>query len=244
MLLPLLAACGDLDPLPQVEAGFDDPVPTVRFGDGLPSLASLARHWDAGRPLEAVVEAWRDSWALPPSQGERIRNEAVRAAAPLLLANLEPELAEGALAGVEEALNGVQRTFDGRPPRELSGSLSAAAAEGDRAREARDRGDLEGTLVHALLAADHLRATTPEALARILVREAEDELGRFPGAPSYSRLSRERAERLLRGAREALADDQPTLALRRAWYALGLLRSGEEAEADPMPPTELENPPR
>jgi hypothetical protein len=74
--------------------------------------------------------------------------------------------------------------------------------------------------------ADYLPASEPRALAAALIHAAE---ARFADVVRHdepvSRLQRERADRLLRGAREAVVEEDFPLAIRRAYYARQLLRS-------------------
>lgn len=74
--------------------------------------------------------------------------------------------------------------------------------------------------------ADYLPASEPKALATALIHAAET---RFADVvrndEPVGRLQRERADRLLRGAREAVVEEDFPLAIRRAYYARQLLRS-------------------
>jgi hypothetical protein len=87
-------------------------------------------------------------------------------------------------------------------------------------------GDRAAALERTLEAADVLAATTPRGVALSLTRAAESALVVAQRTPP-DRLSAEelqRAARLVRSAREALADGDYERAIRRAYYARQLLK--------------------
>lgn len=170
-----------------------------------------------------ALERWRASWDLPPEEGRRAR------------ADLYPDLAAGLAAQVgREALReevalltaGVLRaetiSADGLPEHVAEG-IREAVEQRSLAVEALQRGDAPGAVEAVLRGGDALREVGPEAVARALVGEVEERMGRLsPDAP-YSQQDQERLRRLVRGGRQALEMGDWSLAIRRAFYAKGLL---------------------
>ncbi|TVP42115.1 MAG: hypothetical protein EA350_17465 [Gemmatimonadales bacterium] len=237
LVLSLLwvSGCGDLDTGPSVELLDDDPMVSLHFSDRLPTLPALIERWAPGRGLAPFVDAWQGSWELPAARGEPARRDAVEGALPLMM-DVVPRTAldeafrqvDNAIRGAEEALGASLSSRTGSL--ELTSSLGLAARHRDAARSARESGNDLTQLRHLLLASDALRSTTAGPLAVAFVEQAEVELRRIQGSETYPPVTRQRAERLLEGAREALDVGQPALALQRAWYALGLLRAGESMD--------------
>lgn len=230
MLPGFLAACGDLGPLDDVSLDADEPVPALRFGGELPSLPALVRRWAPADGLGPAVEQWEVSWSRPEEEGVRERVAANRAAAPSLLEAMPPGETLRLARKVDDVFAALDELAGRGLPAGIEGPLSDARDAREEARLRGERGEEALQLAHLLETTDHLRRTTPGAMARVLVSGVEEELRRNSGVPSYSEERRTRIERLLAGAREALATDEPALALRRAWYAAGLL------EDAPPPP--------
>jgi hypothetical protein len=254
-ILLLGVGCGDMEPGALVAVETDSPVPTLHLGRDLPSLPGLVDQWGRQLPLAELESRWAASWALPEEEGLRIRSEAVQA----LVLVLEPHLSENELGEevrrVREGLDGVSRAMDGLELATLDGPVADASRAGERASAALEAGDRAAALRWALEASDHLRRATPEVLAQALIRETEEALkilegdssvpsipsppstGRNSGAGAYSEVTRARVHRLLLGARDALEEGDPARALRRAWYAVGLLESSSDGP-DRMEPDE------
>jgi hypothetical protein len=148
----------------------------------------------------------------------------------------EAELADAAFARAERAgdldaaLSAVKTRIalleSARLPDELVGPvLWEGRRRLDRAEQARAAGDLGGAWQAVRDLADDLPAAEPRVLADALILDAEDRLLEMRTHPQLTRLDRERADRLLRAAREAAADADYPLAIRRAYYARQLLRA-------------------
>lgn len=232
-----IQGCGDLDPVELVAVEADAPVPSLLLGRDLPSLPGLVAEWGAGLSLEELESRWTGSWTLPEDEGRRVRSEAGQALALVLESRVATRELEGAVHRVEEALGLLSVALEGRELSALEGPVAEASQAADRAVAALDTGDRAGAIRWSLEASDHLRRATPEVLARTLIHETEAMLafaaegpgrtvpGRNPTADSYSGETRSRVLRLLSGAQEALEAGEPARALRRAWYAVGLLRA-------------------
>ncbi len=84
---------------------------------------------------------------------------------------------------------------------------------------------MEG-LRYVLEGSDILREVGPEAVARALVAEVAELHGRLSDSDTYSEQEWERLGRLVTGGRQALEDEDWVRAIRRAYYAKGLLTDG------------------
>lgn len=237
--LMVLVGCGDLDTGPVVAAGTEDPVVSLHFSERLPTLPALAERWAPGLGLEPILASWNSSWELSADRGEPLRRDAVEAAVRVM-EDVVPRTAldqayrqvDEAIRAAEEAL-GTSLTTEAAGAREaedrflVTGPLATAAEHRERARAAREAGEAGDQLRHLLLASDALRSTTAEALALVFIEQADVSLRRISESDPYAQVTVERVERLLAGAREALDTGQSTLALQRAWYAVGLLRASD-----------------
>lgn len=202
----------------------------------LPDLASQLLESDRISAEDAsALEQARALWLEAAEVGEpaistRMREEAYALAAPALartygeieLADVHDRLqrwialAHGALGG--DAASDIARTLD------------AGAALLDRARAAEARGERQEAFRVTLAAADLLLSTTPAAVAMRLIVDAEQVLEAAKSvdveddaADDGRARSISRAERLLRGARQAVSEGDHARAIRRAYYARQLL---------------------
>lgn len=110
----------------------------------------------------------------------------------------------------------------------LRQTLEAVRARLADAAAAQQAGDNAGAVRALMSAADALEGATPGAVAQRLVERAQRDMvvsdsGARSGALDGVPTNRERAVRLLRGAREALSAQEYDLAIRRAFYAAELL---------------------
>lgn len=241
--MSLLAGCRDapMDPLvslvtPETAAAVDVPL-------ALPDLADLVQRTGIATPAADWVELWQASWTQPagardgsgagtdfgvdgPGPGlgdepELIREEAVRRVAPLLADSL-------GLGGVSSALAPLLRIEQdlgslSDAPGDLLPSILAVRSRIDEARQALAAGQAIRALEAGLTASDQLRSIGPTAIARTLIARADRALMATVGANTVDELSVSRGERMLDGARRALADDEVERAVQRAFYAVQLL---------------------
>ncbi|TVR63566.1 MAG: hypothetical protein EA422_09115 [Gemmatimonadales bacterium] len=219
----LLTGCGDLLAPEPVEVTAEESFPTLRYHTDLPTLPRILRWSSRGREFARLIESWEASWELPRSEGEPLRSEVRRAAAPLLASRLERQDLVAPIRELERTFRRIDELLGGEFPLHLAPTLAAARSHQEQAEAALADEDVERSILHLLGAADHLRATTPETLALELVTEAEETFRRVSGVVSYPEEERLRAERLLVGARTALDGGDPVLALQRAWYSLRLM---------------------
>jgi hypothetical protein len=238
--------------------GYDEWVARWRSTWDEPGPDSPAERREAVEVMAALLASTLPSSAL--DQAFRQVDDAIRSAEailgspllPLAVTHGKPAPTSASPSG-DPASPGPRR--EAAPPREaafpdlrggevlrqpggdaLEGSLVRAARHHALAEEAHRREDASMRLLHTLLAADELRGTTAGPLARTFLAQAEAELRRFSRDRSYNEVTGDRAERLLRGAHEALQVNQPALALQRAWYALGLIRAAQALDAPLVPP--------
>jgi hypothetical protein len=102
--------------------------------------------------------------------------------------------------------------------------VRAVVAAGARAEA---HGDLARALEAYLSASERLRLLTPRAVAGRLVREGVAALAAVGAVEEGTEeaLARHRADRLLKGARQALERGDFELAIRRAYYGRELMRA-------------------
>ncbi len=219
----VLCGCGDLLAPEPVEVEAKESFPPLRYQADLPTLPRILRWSARGREFTRLIESWEASWALPREEGEPLRAEVRRAAAPLLAPRLHERDLAAAIRELDRTFRRIDELLEGDFPLHLAPTLEAARAHQREAEASLAMDDQEGAVLHLLGAADHLRATTPETLARELLVEAEETFRRVSGVHSYPGEEAARAERLLVGARSALRNGDAVLALQRAWYSIRLL---------------------
>ncbi len=230
----LMAGCGDLTGSDEVEIVAAESLAALQFGSELPSLDAALARWGRGLPLDGARNGWKASWERPSLEGRALRTEAIRGAAPALVDRMsEPELGQ-LLGDFERAVRGVEGISGDSYPAGLVPALEEARALREGARTAFDAGQRAVALEALLLGSDALREVTPSMLASELLGCIEALDRRMRVGDSYSGLEQEidRIRRLEAGARMALDDGVPILALRRAWYAFRLhqeIEGGPEA---------------
>ena len=174
-----------------------------------------------------AVEVWATSWDVPEADGRSTRETTYAE----LTARFADELGRGGVAEQADLLfEGIRRARAlpevGLPDRIRSGILEAEQAHALAARALRSD-DTDDALVHVLRGSDALREVGPEAVARTLVAEVETARRRVSTADAYTEQDIERIERLVQGARLAIEEGDWVRAIRRAFYANGLLAGGD-----------------
>lgn len=216
-----MAACRDasVDPLAAIVAS--ETRSTLALRPELPALPDLATRAGIDGSAAGAVELWNTSWQDDGSEALELRAEAYRRIAPELGKVLGREEARRVVADLGVALDAVG-TLD---PDSLGPGLQV---EVDRARALHRQAegslaadDLTGTFALTLEASDALRSVAPPAVARSLLARARRALDE-PDGP-VDAMEQERALRLVEGAERALADEDWSLAVRRAFYACQLL---------------------
>lgn len=217
LVAALLTACGDSP---------TDPMAGLVAGDtGLAALAlelPLPAPLDDGRS-EAAAAAWRASWTRPVLEGREVRDDLYRTLA-------RARARQGDEAALAEAVGLLQSGLRQASALELDvlpAFLAAGVAEARARARAADRAALAGDAARAwedlFRGADALREIGPEAVARTAVARAEAAHRRIQADGPYTQKERERVQRLLWGGRQALEDGDWAGAIRRAYYAEGLL---------------------
>ncbi|MEX2531305.1 MAG: hypothetical protein WD960_11080 [Gemmatimonadota bacterium] len=219
-LLLLLAGCGDRDRYRGIQVTSPETVPALDFNGDVTALPALVSSWGEGRVAGELVERWRSSWEMSHESGREVRAGIHREVAPALAERASQVEMGQALESLDRAVRGAESLLGGayRGPGLLP-ALRIAEMEQERAGAALAGGNRILAVQHLLAGTDALQSVTPEAIARSLIVEGELSLrqARADGE------ERRRAERLLDGARAALEDEAPVLALRRSWYAVRLL---------------------
>lgn len=238
LLLFVAAACADArDPVSLVTTS--QTAPALDLESALPTLSALvARVLAPGAPAVPAVAAdgLLDAlavWTDAPGTGDDAAVEAERGRARHMAAPLLAELIDPAQVSEMGRRMRLWAAIGMSLPTEVDPSLTQAVRVArvalDQADESRADGDVVGAMEATMAAADVLQETTPHAVAERLVHNARASLtstmaSEAQGAAGADSTTLGRAERLLRGAEEALAGGRYTLAIQRAYYAGQLLR--------------------
>jgi len=222
----LMAACQDAPTDPIARIVTPETAVSVALGVVLPEPELWLGETEADPSLLDAVARWRMSWDLPAGEGrparEGLHAELARGLAPVLgpgrVKEEEARLAEG-IARARELPE------DDLGP-EIVIRLGDAAVARARAARALRLGDPVEGLRYVLEGSDILREVGPEAVARALVAEVAELHGRLSDDETYSQQDRDRLGRLVIGGRQALEDEDWVRAIRRAYYAKGLLTDG------------------
>ena len=221
-----MAACQDAPTDPVARIVTPETAVSVALGVVLPEPEMWLDDEAAAPELVDAVARWRLSWDRPVAEGRPIR-ESLHAE---LAQGLLPTLGPGGVKEEEERLaEGVARAQE-LPEADLGPEIVARLSDAQRAHTLAFRalrgGDAEEGLRYVLLGGDILREVGPEAVARALVSEVEELQRRLSESDSYSEQEAERLDRLVLGSRQALEDQDWVRAIRRAYYAKGLLTDG------------------
>ncbi len=187
-----------------------DPVAWVG-GDGLSVEESVA------------LEAWRDSWTMEPARGAATREGAYVVLSESVVRRTGADSLAAEIARLTGAVTRALVVGGRTLPQELADGLRSSYDALSSAAAARAADDPRSAAEHMLRGADALREISPEDVARALVAEVEERFRRISSGDPYSEQDLERAERLVRGGRQALDARDWVLAIRRAYYARALL---------------------
>lgn len=221
-LLPLLLwGCRDspTDPLQGLVAGETD-LAALSLELPLPSPAGLVP--DEAEAAEAVTR-WRRSWEEPVLAGRATREELYPELGRLMAERVGSPEPTGDMALLGAGVRRAEELLERGLPAFLDAGIREAAAAHDRARRAVAAGDRARAWEGLLRGSDALREVGPEAVARTAVGRCEASLRRIPEDHAYSEKELERIRHLVRGSRQALEGGDWALAIRRAYYAEGLL---------------------
>ena len=224
--LLLMVGCRDAPTDPVARIVTPETAVSVALGVVLPEPELWLDAEQADPALLDAVVSWRMSWDLPAAEGRPVRDEL----RPELARGLAPILGPGRVKEEEVRLaEGIARAKE-LPEDDLGPEIvvrlgDAAVAHARAARALRAGDPVEG-LLYVLEGSDILREVGPEAVARALVAEVAELQGRLSDSDTYSQQDRERLGRLVTGGRQALEDEDWVRAIRRAYYAKGLLTDG------------------
>ncbi len=181
--------------------------------------------------LARASAMWLDADSMPEARARAVRERAYALAAPVLADGIDPAFLQEAFDDLQAWIDTARPAVDLGAVPQLKVTLQEGAEGLAAARGAAQAGDTVLALRATLRAADALRETTPPVVAVRLIRSTETKLARAahdridpnPDPRDRRAVALARARRLLAGAREAIADDDPVLAIRHAYYADRLL---------------------
>lgn len=218
-----LAGCRDAPTDPMVGLVAEEAYAALALGVSFPDPATWVTDDELTTSGARALESWRASWDLPAEEGHELREEAYDALAADLEPVVTPERLQEELARLNEAVLRARGLGLEEIPEHVAQGIDRAEAQNLAARAAFDEGDVTHALGALVRGADALREVGPEAVARALQGEVEERLRRISEADSYTDQDMERLQRLMRGGRQALDEGSWGLAIRRAFYAKGLL---------------------
>lgn len=214
-----VSGCHDSPTDPTASLVAEETHSALHLDASLPSLPDLAAREGVEDHVAEPVGQWVVSWERSEAEGRRLREDAYRAATPALADALGRPGVARAVEDVALALEATRDlTADAVPATMLDRLVRARAHHAD-ARAALAAGDNAVALDAALRASDAFREVGPHSVALALVVRAE---GALAGA-SLDEQVHERTERLVRGAREAIDEEDWSRAIQRAFYACQLL---------------------
>ena len=222
VLVSLVVGCGGFDAAPAIrvispEAGGALQIPWAPM-----TLDRLERQLGLGSgEMEgpAEVEALEGSSLSPVLSADRNRESR--------LAQVVDRLEPGEIERIVSEQATVASRLDALPVAAFSGVRAerflSARNLSVQAADLLHRGLAEEALDRALAAAEAMEQLRPDRLAQEYIELAEAAFRRNLGPAAYRGETRDRALRLLEGARAALADGDDETALMRAYYACGVL---------------------
>lgn len=214
------AACSDAptDPLAQLMTG--ETAEAAGLPVVLPGLTELAVQAGVEETVAPQLVEWQSSWD-DPARGAVTRANVVHDVAPVIADALGAggvSLALSTLHRVEQDLALLEDV-----PADVAFDVASVRSLVRESRLALDEGRTDFALTAGLLAADRMRELGPRAVARTLVARADRALMATVGVETVDALSLSRGERMLDGARAALAEGHDERAVQRAFYAVQLL---------------------
>lgn len=199
--------------------GASGPVLWVEFAD------------DPETRLASAQVLWIEADSMPAESASVARERAYALAAPVLAAGIDPDFLHEAFDDLQAWIDTARPAVDLGAVPDLKQTLQAGAEGLAMARRAAEAGDTVTAIRATLRSADALRETTPPVVAARLIRDTEarlaaaapDRIEPTPDPRDRRAVALSRARRLLAGAREAMGEDDPVLAIRHAYYAARLL---------------------
>lgn len=170
-----------------------------------------------------AAEAWHRSWNLPIAEARQVRGSAYPVLARTMADRVSLELLTQETGALGEAVRRALALDVPQLPPHVAAGLVEASARHEAAVAALGRGDSRALLDALLRGGDALREVGPEAVARDLVFQVETTFRRVSPGDPYSEQGLERIRRLIQGGRQAVGEGDWVLAIRRAYYAKGLL---------------------
>ncbi|MEN8374475.1 MAG: hypothetical protein ABFS34_03420 [Gemmatimonadota bacterium] len=181
--------------------------------------------------LARASALWLDADSMPEDLARSARERAYGLAAPVLAVDMDPAFLEEAFADLQAWIDMASPAVDLGAVPDLKRTLQEGSEGLELARGAAAAGDTVMAVRATLRSADALRETTPPVVAVRLIRETAarlaaqtaDRIELNPDPRDRRAVALARARRLLAGAREAMGEGDPVLAIRHAYYADRLL---------------------
>lgn len=221
VLLPLLWGCEDAETGPLASVVAEETQGALTLQGTVLDADGLVRRSGADDPA-GLVE-WRASWSLDLGSGRAARRSAYRVLAPALAEQLSESAIQDALVSLEDALDSSETIPRGELPERITDRLALARDAQLRGALAFEQGDLTRAVTEVLRGSDALKEVEPAQVVFQLLTAADEGMRRLLGSESYSEVTRQRAESLLKIANDALREDDYDRAIRSAYYATLLL---------------------
>lgn len=215
--------CRDAPTDPMVGLVAEDAYAALALGVAFPDPSGWAADQALSGAGARALETWRASWDLPVDEGRALREGTYAPLALVLAESMAPDVIEQESVVLAEAVLRARGLQAEVLPEHVVEGIHRAGSQSESARAALRAGDAVGTLEALIRGGDALREVGPEAVARALQGEVEARMGRVSDADPYSVQDLERLGRLVRGGRQAVDEGDWGLAIRRAFYAKGLL---------------------
>lgn len=215
--------CRDAPTDPMVGLVAEDAYAALALGVTFPDPTGWAADQGLSGAGVQALERWQASWDLAADEGRELREDTYGPLADVLADLMTSAAVEREVIALSEAVLRARALTMEDLPAHVAEGISRAETQADLARAAHLRDDRNGTLQAVVRGGDALREVGPEAVARGLQGEVERRLGRISEPHPYSDQDLERLRRLVRGGRQAVDEGDWGLAIRRAFYAKGLL---------------------
>lgn len=224
LLVVAAAGCHDATDDPFAVVITEETQPALDLRAGLPALPDLVARAKLEGSVTRAVDLWMGSWAGDTAEGRALRAEAYDQTAGPLSAVLGADGVEALMAEVGGALRAVAALEADRLPEELAMDYDRISGLHREAVAALEAGVTSRALARTMESADALREIGPRSVATALVARAEARLKvSRQGEDVAGTADVDRADRLVRGARMALEDEDWSRAVQRAYYACQLL---------------------
>lgn len=216
-----VSACHDADDDPTAVLLAEETRAALLVEENLPSFPELVGEATAQGRLSDAMDLWLESWSETEPEGASLRELAYDDGASHLARTLGRDAVVTAHEQLGDALLAIADLSEETLPRAMDGRLGRAADLHASAARLLDEDREEEALADVLRGSDALRTVGPQGVAEMLIGRADRRLDEV--RETADEVDVARADRLLRGARIALEDEDWSRAVRRAYYACQVL---------------------